>query len=46
MSRFEEDKYREAVLGAFLDGELYPRIATDFERVSSAEKSKQTRLSL
>lgn len=40
MSRFEEDKYREGVLGKFLMNQLYPRIATDFERVNTAEKQK------
>ena len=40
MPRFEEDKYREEVLGTFLEKELYSSIATDFERVSAAEKQK------
>lgn len=40
MPRFHEDKYREEVLAEFLATELYPRIATEFEQVSSASDQK------
>lgn len=40
MPRFHEDKYREAVLGEFLETRLYPHVATDFERVSTARDQK------
>jgi hypothetical protein len=40
MSRFKKDKYREEVLGEFLETRLYPNIATRFERVSTTERQK------
>lgn len=41
MPRFNEDKYREEVLAEFLHANFYPRVASEYSKVSSIKKQQR-----